>query len=542
MAPFRDPTRRGLLSASAALGLSSVLPSCGGARRALEGGFRDGEHALGHGLRDGTFSGEPAREERARVVVVGGGAAGASAAWRLLRAGEDDLAVLELGATLGGTARGGEMAGVPHPWGAHYLPVPHRGQRALCAFLEEAGVGSGYDADGRLRVPPEQLVRGPQERLWSWGSFEEGIWPSVGAQAEDLQQLTRFEALLDELNAPDADGQRAFELPLTAANTRHRELDAVSAADWAASHGLDSRRMRYYLEYASRDDYGSHLEDCSAWALVHYFCARTLPGASNSAEFMTWPEGNQRLVDLLTVDLGERVRAQQVVLRATPSDSGDVELLVWDEPAQELVRWRCERAILATPQFVNKHLIPRDPAHLARLRFRYSSWVVANLHLERRPLERGFQPAWDSVIFESDSLGYVDATWQLDRAARDLVWTWYLPLCASDERTARGELYESTWEQWSARVLDDLRRPHPDIDDCVTRVDVWRWGHGMIRPTPGFVWGPERAKAAQPFGGLHFGHSDLGGLPLFEVAQHTGVRAAEEVLTSLGHEFESLLV
>jgi hypothetical protein len=55
------------------------------------------------------------------------------------------------------------------------------------------------------------------------------------------------------------------------------------------------------------------------------------------------------------------------------------------------------------------------------------------------------------------------------------------------------------------------------------------------------VWGGVRERAATPVGPVHFAGTDLGGLPLFEEAQWSGVRAAEEVLAALGRPFESSL-
>ena len=50
-------------------------------------------HALGHRLRDGGLPGA-AEKRSARVVIVGAGIAGLSAAWRLRRAGFGDLEIL----------------------------------------------------------------------------------------------------------------------------------------------------------------------------------------------------------------------------------------------------------------------------------------------------------------------------------------------------------------------------------------------------------------------------------------------------------------
>ncbi|MEO8054321.1 MAG: hypothetical protein ABI768_04165, partial [Acidobacteriota bacterium] len=72
----------------------------------------------------------------------------------------------------------------------------------------------------------------------------------------------------------------------------------------------------------------------------------------------------------------------------------------------------------------------------------------------------------------------------------------------------------------------------------VTRMDFARWGHAMLRPTPGFLSNPVRRLA--PEGGVHFAHADSAGLPLFEEAQDAGVRAAEGVLAARAAPFTSV--
>jgi hypothetical protein len=88
-------------------------------------------------------------------------------------------------------------------------------------------------------------------------------------------------------------------------------------------------------------------------------------------------------------------------------------------------------------------------------------------------------------------------------------------------------------------VLDDLRPAHPDLESLVARLDVMRWGHAMVRPAPGLIWDPDFLALAKPFGGVHFAHTELSGLALFEEAQDHGLRAAEEVLAALGHREHS---
>ena len=62
---------------------------------------------------------------------------------------------------------------------------------------------------------------------------------------------------------------------------------------------------------------------------------------------------------------------------------------------------------------------------------------------------------------------------------------------------------------------------------------MWRWGHAMIEPAPGFLWGEARRRARAPIGAIHFAHTDLSGIALFEEAFHQGARAADEVADAL---------
>jgi hypothetical protein len=91
-------------------------------------------------------------------------------------------------------------------------------------------------------------------------------------------------------------------------------------------------------------------------------------------------------------------------------------------------------------------------------------------------------------------------------------------------------LLATGWRDWADVTLTDLARAHPDIRSLAERLDVMRWGHAMIRPRPGFVWGSARAAAAKPYRGIHFANTDLSGVPLFEEALYNGVRAAEEIM------------
>ena len=175
-------------------------------------------------------------------------------------------------------------------------------------------------------------------------------------------------------------------------------------------------------------------------------------------------------------------------------------------------------------------------AHLTDGRFRadgfdYSPWVTANLVLDKWPRSSGVEPAWDNVLFDSQALGYVVATHQsLATEVPRTIWTYYWSLAEGAPSANRAWLQQQTWDTLAARVLADLRRPHPDIDECVSRLDILRLGHGMIRPTVGFLSASSRQRLAAGDDGLFFAHSDVSGLSLFEEAHEGGVRAADAAL------------
>jgi hypothetical protein len=167
--------------------------------------------------------------------------------------------------------------------------------------------------------------------------------------------------------------------------------------------------------------------------------------------------------------------------------------------------------------------------------------MVANLTLRDRPQSRGFPLAWDNVLYDGQGLGYVVATHQALRDHGPTVLTYYLPLLDDDPRAARQRLLDTSWDEWVRLVLADLRPAHPGLAELVESVDVYLWGHAMVRPRPGHLWSDALLASARPRGRLHFAHTDLSGMALFEEAQYWGIRAAEAVLKDRHATFRSWL-
>lgn len=474
----------------------------------IRGRLRGPDVERGHLLRD-PIELRDGRVERTRVLVIGGGAAGLSAAWRLARRGVD-FRLVELEDVVGGTSRSGESEVSAYPWGAHYLPVPPAQNEGLVALLEEMG------AIENGRAAEHVLVREPDERVFYGGYWYPGLYPYAGASQDDLAQLERFDAEMQTFA-----GQ--FQVP--AGTPRRLELDAIDAATWMRERRFDSERLLWLCDYATRDDYGLKLEHTSAWAHVFYWASR-LDATGESAPLLAWPEGNGALVAHMREVAGDRVSTGELAVHVDESERG-VRTHVVGERGMRVVE--SERVVLAVPRFVAARIAPQ--LGLTTRGFDYGAWMVANVHLRDRPWGRGSEPAWDNVLYQSPSLGYVSATHQRGRDFGPTVWTYYLPLADDDPRESRQALLDAEHASLAGLVVNDLERAHPDLREHLDVVDVWRWGHAMTRPRVGFLGGGTRAELHAARGRIHFAHTDLSGMALFEEAFFHGVRAADEAST-----------
>jgi hypothetical protein len=60
------------------------------------------------------------------------------------------------------------------------------------------------------------------------------------------------------------------------------------------------------------------------------------------------------------------------------------------------------------------------------------------------------------------------------------------------------------------------------------------WGHAMAKPVPGLIHGKLRTELSASVGStIHFAHTDLAGVSLFEEAFCQGLAAAKKVTTNL---------
>lgn len=506
--------------------------------------------ARGHLLRRPVVPEEYAAvaETAVDVLVVGGGVSGLAACWKLRQAGVQRLLLVELADDLGGDAAAGQAGGLEFPLGAHYINVPPSEADCVHEVLTALEVISGRDAAGRPIVNPDHLLRWPPERLWADDRWVAGLDPFAGAGADEMADLWAFEDdMLRWTLHRGRDGRRAFAMPLaySTADADVRQLDGQTMAEYCRQRGWGSRRLGWLIDQACKDDYGGLAGDVSAWAGIHYFACRYYDRRLQDeypSDTLTWPQGNRFLVDGLARGLTAQeqwLATAVVALRAGPTTA---EAFCVHASTGERLRVRARCVVYAGKLHTAARVVADLPAGQRRAiaQLTYVPWLVAAVRLSAELGDADL--AWDNVLMDSPSVGYVSARHQASpgSAGGGEVLVYYLPL-VEDPATARQELLGDDPQPWARRVMSDLTRVHPQLPDLVEGIDLCRWGHGMVRPVPGVIWGPQSHLRRLPCGVLAFASCDAGGLPLFEESLYAGIAAAEHCLDTLDAPYTTSL-
>lgn len=519
---------------AAGLGLGFGLTGCTTQNRLISGSMKGAEMAIGHKLREGFAFPEPSRTETTDVVIVGAGVSGLSAARRLMQAGKPNFQILELADKPGGNARSGNFGDTAFPWGAHYLPVPGPELPEIVDMLEEFGAIYDRDETGRPFFEERFLCHAPQERLLLNGSWQAGLIPNNIPQ-KDKQEFEAFFSWIKKLKySKGSDGKFAFTLPLhrSSQDERFRRFDRMTMEQLLDEKGWHSPFLRWYVNYCCRDDFGGTISQSSAWAGLFYFCSRRKDAANaGSGDVLTWPEGNAWLTNKMAGAAGNKIKMNALAFSIQQNNNG-VRLYYLDLKTHQTVEIQARKAILACPHHVAMRFFPQ---HKIEKSLPSVPWVTANILLKKSPRGLGAPLSWDNVAYDSPSLGYVHANHQQMNTykVQKHVLTWYHVLSEDDLLAARRRAAETSYEDWKEFVLKDLRSMHPHIEKDIEKLDLWVWGHGMTRPEPGFLTNEQRLQALKPTGDIHFAHTDLSGISIFEEGFYQGLRAAEEVLESL---------
>lgn len=518
---------------------------------------------VGHMLRGDLPTGPVKETKKTTITIIGGGIAGLSAAWWLKKEGQSDFVILDLEPAVGGNSRSGKNQISAYPWGAHYVPIPNKESLYVRQLFEELKIIQGYAAGGEAIYDELMLCHQPQDRLFKDGAFHDGLVPKRGLQKQEEDDISRFfEKMIAFRQAQGSDGQPAFAIPiaLSSSDKQFTELDKITMAQWLKNNNFATKPLLWYVDYCCRDDYGSTAAFVSAWAGIHYFAGRRGTAANSEPNaVLTWPQGNGFLVEQLKAPLSNNIQLNALVTNIKEAD-GKLVTTYLNHESNQFAAITSDFVVLATPRFIaNKllaetsgqatasanlapgnshknalaaaHAAASTPSYAPSYAPTYAPWIVANISLKNLPDGQGVLPAWDNVSYYSPSLGYVVANHQeITTRHKPTVITYYFPLSQQEPKASRQALYKASPEQWSKTIVEDLEKMHPGIANEIISIDLWPWGHGMVRPSVGEIWGESRQKMKEPKGNIFFAHSDMSGISNFEEAQYHGVEAAKIIL------------
>ena len=539
--------RRSFLLLSAASAASALTACCGKALfettpQVAYPGMREG-----HLLRDRAALPSASAVIDVDVVILGGGVAGLSAAWRLSKAGHHRFLLID-GPEFGGNAAGGQFGDLPYPRGAHYLPLPSLESRHVREMLFEFGVIEADPYSERPTFDETVILHAPDERLHFNGAWQEGILPTQGLSADEAAQQRRFFALVDGLKtARGMDGRKLFAIPLalSSADPAWTQLDRYTVKQWLLQNGYTAPTLHWYLNYVCRDEYGAEYDRVSAWCGLHYFASRNgKAGNASEGAVLTWPDGLQPMVKHLAAAVARRHQGSNPWRRpgfaASVIERADhVEVLCAEQTSAGLRTYtvRAKRAICAMPLTVAAHIVQDIGGYgfdIAQHMPSHAPWLVSNFLMDGFPSERAGAPlAWDNVVYQGKGLGYVVSTHQNIRVAAPpkTVFSAYQALSRQTPAAARQWLQNATPQQLYEEAACDLKQVYGlRLEQHAQALDITVRGHAMASPLAGFLSNRGLAALRAVDGKILFAHADLSGFSVFEEAAWWGSRAAERIL------------
>jgi hypothetical protein len=531
----REFVKKSLLTISAFTILPPIITSCS-AKKVITGSIINDNAKAGHLIRDG-FKGKPSKTIEVPIVIIGAGVSGLSAAYYLEKNNISDFLLFDLAPKHGGNAISDTNAISSYPWAAHYLPIVNNSNTELIDFLHEHQVIVGFDNQGLPIYNEYHLCFDPEERLFINGHWQDGLIPNFGVSENEKKEITAFFNLINEYRHKIGSDQKpVFEIPVAHSSTdeEYRALDKISFAAFLKNKRYSSPHLLWYLNYCCKDDYGSTLEDTSAYAGLHYFCARRAKAANaESSAVLTWPEGNSFLVNKLALSCKNKIKTNHLITSVTTVND-KVEVVTYNTLTEECIKYISNQAILSTPQYINNYLLPESltKSRTSNLSLEYTPWMVANITVSELPEYKGEPLSWDNVIYQSKSLGYVNACHQhLAKNSQGSVLTYYLPLVDFPVKEARKHAREKTHDDWVKEIVLDLKMAHQDIEKHITNIDIKIWGHGMIKPVPNFIFNTDKDIYSKPIDNkLFFAHTDLSGVSIFEEGFAQGINAAKQII------------
>ncbi len=432
-----------------------------------------------------------------RVIVVGAGLSGLTAARRLVQAGVDDVVVLEARDRVGGRTVNQAIAGTYAEGGGQWVGP---GQDAVLALASELGVGT-FASYYKGNLMFEFL-----------GSFYE--------DSGDEQRSKRLAQVIAELETMSTDVP--LESPWTATNAQ--AWDGQTVGQWLDTKGLSSDD-RFTLDAAIATTMSADINELSLLYFLFYLhSAGGYDALEVDAQELRLVGGAHQLSLRMAEDLGDRVKLNAAV---TTIDQTDPERVRVTSAAGTFY---AERVIVA--------MMPADTLRLSYL---------PELSVQRRALSEG----WKAGDGMKVSVAYPRPFWRDSGRNGMIVFENSLVEITFDNSPADGSAGVIMGFIDSSRAPTDASERKTQVVAALTRalgssaatpVDYvekdWAadaWASGCVPGLPTDVFSSHGAALREPFDRIHWAGTETARrwTGYMDGAIRAGARAAEEVTGAL---------
>jgi oxygen-dependent protoporphyrinogen oxidase len=441
-------------------------------------------------------------EESHDVVVVGGGLASLTAAWRLRN---KNVLLLEDSGSVGGLAAQGKTAdGVTYARGSAYYAMP------------EGKTAEIYKKLG-LTAPKKTGIPSPIDSYFYNGRLIKEVWSEEG-----LKQLPdSFRRFKGDLQSLGSQGFLNFDGPENIPK-KARALDKMSAAEFIKPYGPE---LKVFLDSYAQSAMGAKTDSLSALALLYFY-------VSELEERHAWPGGTGGAAESVAKNLMKHdpkiIRTGSRVLRVR-NIRGGVEVVY--EKDGRLHAVKAKHAILGVPLKVAERVIPEMSETRKALieKIQYADYPVHSLFTSKDLYTESYDTWFGQKSFTDVITGrWVETQGFAAKPQGPGILTIYNPMTPHDPDA----LSPAGIVARLKKALLELREMIPGLArEKVLRVETTFWPHSIHVVSPGYL--TETAKElASSIKRIHFAHNNVG-TPNFEAALTRGWRVAGKVLQNL---------
>src|SRR5579883_533045 len=466
-------------------------------------------------LRDGnTLPQFPYHAVTTDTVIIGGGAAGLAAAWKLKKLGRDFL-LLENEPAIGGVMKSPipQWQGIPYPLGSTYF---YRYNDLYREFYNDIGVHP-------IETGEDALYLGKNGIFVDW--WNPRNLNSLPLPVKDKDAFKKFRDILLVMPIPSYPLSAAFKDVI-------KKYDSISAAEYVERCG--SHVLTDTMDMYARSVLGAPLKEVNAYSFLNFYSLEF--GDAYQIPCYTFAGGLGEIAIKGSQYLGkDHVQTNALVVNVrNEKDNVVVNYIDLQTGASHTVHAR--NAIVATQKQIAKHIVKDLPEEQVKAisAIRYAPYITIALCCSAPLFPKRAFDFWISDE-QRRFTDLIDVTSAPDmasgcenRTTGDFIYMLSSPRPESDRKNMQDDRWLAEFAQKTAQALA------AHISDATNKIDemhVFGWGHSMVIPTVG-----SHQKlyplTAQSVGNIHFANSDNDLAPGIENALDWGFRIADDVLKS----------